>query len=107
MSGLRTAVPLQQRASSGPRSLAAVLQAPPTTHLARRSDPDGDPRQQRWWEPHLAKDGAKRGWSVETLGSSHIRFTKPGRKPLVTGPTSTDWRTIKNMRAAIEREQDE
>jgi hypothetical protein len=55
----------------------------------------------------LAKDAAKRGWSVETLGSGHIRFTKPGRKPLVTGPTSTDWRTIKNMRAAIEREQDE
>jgi len=55
----------------------------------------------------LAKDGAKRGWSVETLGSGHIRFTNPGRKPLVTGPTSTDWRTIKNMRAAIEREQDE
>ena len=54
----------------------------------------------------LAKD-ATRGWSVETLGSGHIRFTKPGRKPLVTGPTSTDWRTIKNMRAAIEREQDE
>ena len=55
----------------------------------------------------LAKDATRRGWSVETLGSGHIRFTKPGRKPLVTGPTSTDWRTIKNMRAAIEREQDE
>jgi hypothetical protein len=55
----------------------------------------------------LAKDAAKRGWSVETLGSGHIRFAKRDRKPLVTGPTSTDWRTIKNMRAAIEREQDE
>jgi hypothetical protein len=43
----------------------------------------------------------------ETLGSGHIRFTKPGRKQLVTGPTSTDWRTINNLRAAIEREQDE
>jgi hypothetical protein len=55
----------------------------------------------------LAKEATTRGWSVETLGSGHIRFTKPGRKRLVTGPTSTDWRTIKNLRAAIEREQDE
>ncbi len=55
----------------------------------------------------LAKEGMARGWSVETLGSGHIRFTKPGRKALVTGPTSTDWRTIKNLLAAIEREQDE
>jgi hypothetical protein len=55
----------------------------------------------------LAKEAAARDWSVETLGSGHIRFTKPGRKALVTGPTSTDWRTIKNLRAAIEREQDE
>lgn len=55
----------------------------------------------------LAKDATRHGWSVETLGSGHIRFTKPGRKPLVTGPTSTDWRTIRNMRAAIEREHDE
>jgi hypothetical protein len=44
---------------------------------------------------------------VETLDSGHIRFTKAGRKPLVTGPTSTDWRTVKNLRAALEREQDE
>jgi hypothetical protein len=29
----------------------------------------------------LAKDGAKRGWSVETLGSSHIRFTNPAASP--------------------------
>lgn len=55
----------------------------------------------------LAKEATTRGWSVETLGSGHIRFTKPGRKQLVTGPASTDWRTIKNLRAAIEREQDE
>ena len=55
----------------------------------------------------LAKDATARGWSVETLGSGHIRFTKPGRKALVTGPTSTDWRTIKNLRAAIERERDD
>jgi hypothetical protein len=55
----------------------------------------------------LAKDAMSRGWSVETLGSGHIRFTKPGRKQLVTGPTSTDWRTINNLRAALEREQDE
>jgi len=55
----------------------------------------------------LARDAATRGWSVETLGSGHIRFTKPGRKPLVTGPTSTDWRTVKNLRVAIERDQDE
>lgn len=55
----------------------------------------------------LAKEATTRGWSVETLGSGHVRFTKPGRKQLVTGPTSTDWRTIKNLRAAIEREQDE
>jgi hypothetical protein len=55
----------------------------------------------------LAKEAMARGWSVETLGSGHIRFTKPGRKALVTGPTSTDWRTIKNLLAAIEREQDE
>src|SRR6266702_3675794 len=34
-------------------------------------------------------------------------LTRPARKALVTGPTSTDWRTIKNLRAAIEREQDE
>jgi hypothetical protein len=54
----------------------------------------------------LAKNAAKRGWSVETLGSGHIRFTKPGRKPLVTGPTSTDWRTIKNLRAALERTEE-
>jgi hypothetical protein len=33
----------------------------------------------------LAKDAMSRGWSVETLGSGHIRFTKPGRKQLVTG----------------------
>jgi hypothetical protein len=26
-----------------------------TTHLARRPDPDGGPRQQRWWEPQLAR----------------------------------------------------
>jgi hypothetical protein len=55
----------------------------------------------------LAKEATRRGWSVETLGSGHIRFAKPGRKPLVTGPTSTDWRTIRNLRAAIERERDE
>ena len=55
----------------------------------------------------LAKEATARGWSVETLGSGHIRFTKAGRKALVTGPTSTDWRTIKNLRAAIDREQDE
>jgi hypothetical protein len=55
----------------------------------------------------LAKYATKHGWSVETLGSGHIRFTKPGRKPLVTGPTSTDWRTVKNLRAAIDREREE
>jgi hypothetical protein len=55
----------------------------------------------------LAREAKARGWSVETLGSGHIRFTKAGRQPLVTGPTSTDWHTIKNLRAAIEREQDE
>ncbi len=55
----------------------------------------------------LAKEATTRGWSVETLGSGHIRFVKSGHKPLTTGPTSTDWRTIKNLRAAIEREQDE
>jgi hypothetical protein len=55
----------------------------------------------------LAKEAAARGWSVETLGSGHIRFTKPGRRALVTGPTSTDWRTTKNVRAAINRDQDE
>jgi hypothetical protein len=55
----------------------------------------------------LAKVATAHGWSVETLDSGHIRFTKAGRKPLVTGPTSTDWRTVKNLRAALEREQDE
>jgi hypothetical protein len=42
---------------------------------------------------------------VETVGSGHIRFTKAGRKLLVTGSTSTDWRTVKNLRAALEREK--
>jgi hypothetical protein len=55
----------------------------------------------------LAREAADWGWSVETLGSGHIRFTKPGRRPVVTGPTSTDWRTIRNLRAALEREHDE
>lgn len=55
----------------------------------------------------LAEEAGAWGWSVETLGSGHIRFTKTGRKALVTGPTSTDWRTIKNLRAALEHEHDE
>lgn len=55
----------------------------------------------------LAKEATARGWSAETLGNGHIRFTKSGRRQLVTGPASTDWRTIRNLRAAIEREQDE
>ena len=45
----------------------------------------------------LAKVATAHGWSVETLGSGHIHFTKAGRKPLVTGPTSTDWRTVKTF----------
>jgi hypothetical protein len=32
-----------------------VLQSPATTHLARRPDADGGPRQQRWWETHLGQ----------------------------------------------------
>jgi len=55
----------------------------------------------------LAKSDAERGWSVETLGSGPIHFTKPGHKPVVTGPTSTHWRTIKNLRAALEPQQDQ
>jgi transposase InsO family protein len=49
------AVSLQHRAPSRLRSLAAVLQSPAPTHLARRPDPDGGPRQQPWWEPHLGR----------------------------------------------------
>ena len=53
----------------------------------------------------LAEVTTARGWSVETLGSGHIRFTKAGRKPLVTGPPRRIGARSRTLRAGCERKQ--
>jgi transposase IS481 family protein len=98
MSGPMAAIWVQHRTLPRLHPVAAPLQSPATTHLARRPGPDGGPRQQRWWETQLeqqprtvparAPDRSKdagAGYPVVGRGACRLRGYRNWR-----GPASID-----------------
>lgn len=43
------------------------------------------------------------GWTVTRTGSGHLRFTKPGRTPIFTSSTASDFRSDRNARSRLRR----
>lgn len=43
------------------------------------------------------------GWTVTRTEGGHLRFTKPGRAPIYTSSTASDFRADRNARSRLRR----
>lgn len=53
----------------------------------------------------LASRMAKLGYSATITGKNHVKFVKPGRKPLFTSGTPSDHRTARNFASLVKRSE--
>jgi hypothetical protein len=51
----------------------------------------------------LAREAARRGYTVELTGRGRLRFSRPGRTPLIVPSTPSDRRSVANSRALLDR----
>ena len=51
----------------------------------------------------LIELAAALGWSWSLTRSGHVRFDKPGRRPVFTATTPSDWRAPRNAAATLRR----
>lgn len=46
---------------------------------------------------------ANNGWQARRTRGGHVRFQKPGRQPVFTSSTPSDWRAYRNALAMLVR----
>jgi hypothetical protein len=51
----------------------------------------------------LAREAARRGYTVELTGRGHLRFSRPGHTPLIIPSTPSTRRAVANSRALLDR----
>lgn len=51
----------------------------------------------------VAQIAAELGWDTELQRSGHIKFTRPGCRPVYTSSTPSDVRVPRNLRAKLAR----
>jgi len=59
----------------------------------------------REWRKQVAELADDYGYEVTRSQNNHLRLTKPGHPVVFTSGSSSDWRTIKNLRAQLRRNQ--
>lgn len=52
---------------------------------------------------HLLVYAANNGWQARRTRGGHVRFQKPGRSPVFTSSTPSDWRAYRNALAMLTR----
>lgn len=45
------------------------------------------------------------GYRVDKTNGGHLRFLKPGRRPLFTSSTPSDWRSQRNIMSELRRNE--
>ena len=51
----------------------------------------------------LARHALQQGWTISRTSGSHLRWRSPIGKVVFTGSTDSDWRSVKNARADLEK----
>lgn len=63
------------------------------------SSPHEAPEHAREW----VQQAHKQGWVVRKARNGHLRWMPPGRRPLTTSLTPSEYRTTKNERTRLRR----
>ncbi len=46
------------------------------------------------------------GYRASRTNGGHLRFSKPGRRPVFTSSTPSDWRTVRNVMSQLRRNEE-